>query len=69
MSALRFSMLLLAGSAVSGGFAIQESQAQTRNSAKPETSLTNTDPFTNVSLFEGIKSGVIDAKAVGTGDG
>ncbi|MEI7924526.1 MAG: hypothetical protein WCJ40_21670, partial [Planctomycetota bacterium] len=62
MSCIRF--LLAFGSVA--GLSLFQTQAygQSKTQSKPAASSKPLDPFTNVSLFEGIKSGVIDAKAV-----
>ena len=69
MRSYRLCAFLLISSAVSAGFGQTQSLAQSNKQAKASASTNQLDPFTNVNLIEGMKSGLIDAKAVGTGDG
>ena len=48
---------------------VQAADGQLKTQAKTAVNSAQVDTFINVSLLEGLKSGIIDAKAVGTGDG
>ena len=64
-----FRFILAFGSAFGLGLNQAHADGQSKPQSKNTTAQNQSDPFTNVNLIEGMKSGLIDAKAVGTGDG
>ena len=67
----RLSLILAFGSAAGLGLFQASADAQTKTqSNKPAAAgKGELDPFTNISLLEGIRTGAINAQATGTGDG
>ena len=65
----RLSLIFAIGSVAGVGTCHAQAVDKTRKTEAKAESAKEVDAYSNVSLLEGLKSGLIDAKAVGTGDG
>ena len=65
----RLSMIFAIGSVASFGATDAQADDKARSGDSKIQSAKEIDPYTNVSLLDGLRSGTIEAKAVGTGDG
>ena len=59
-----FRFILAFGSAFGLGLNQAHADGQSKPQSKNTTTQNQSDPFTNVNLIEGMKSGLIDAKAL-----